>query len=158
MDYSESLNEVRKERARQESSPISKGIQNPKGMSKAIKNLATPTGVFAALKHVDFLKDMPFIAAAMFALLKDILDFIFNETIILGMLFSILCSIFIFMMLWLAGSSRKQKRAKGFVKKAVILIGGGIADSLPGLGFLPIETLTVFLIYITVLSERASEK
>jgi len=126
--------------------------------ANTVKNLAkavTPMGVFSLLKHANLLKDMPFVCAFGFAILKDILDLVFNETIILGALFSIFCSIFIFMMLLLAGSNGKRKLASGFLKTG-LLIGGGVADSLPGLGFLPIETITVFAIYILVLSERAN--
>lgn len=141
----------------------SKNVQRPSSVSGAMntaRNLskaATPMGAFAALKNVNLLKDMPFVCAFGFALLKDLLDFLFNPTVVLGIVFSILCSIFIFMMLMLAGSSGKRKAASGFIKKTMVIIGGGIFDSLPGVGFLPAETFTVFVLYVMALSERGNE-
>jgi hypothetical protein len=132
---------------------VSSAISTAKNMSK----IATPTGVFSLLKQANLLKDMPFICAAGFALLKDILDLVFNETVILGILFSILCSIFIFLMLLLAGSNGKRKAASGLIK-GVVLVGGGVVDSLPGLGFAPVETMTVAIIYMLVLADRANAK
>jgi len=128
---------------------------NPIDTAKNLSKVATPMGVFSLLKHVNLLKDMPFVCAGGFALLKDFLDLIFNETVILGILFSVLCSIFIFMMLLLAGSNGKRKAASGFMK-GIVLVGGGVIDSLPGLGFAPIETMTVAIIYMLVLADRAN--
>jgi len=111
------------------------------------------------LKQVDFLKDVPFFCAFGFAILKDILDIVFALTgvlIILSMLLSILCSIFIFMMLLLTGSSGKQGVAKGLAKKGLSIIGGGLIDLIPGLSILPAATITVGIVYFMTLSERAS--
>jgi hypothetical protein len=129
--------------------------------ANAVKNLAqtvTPMGVFSLMKQASLLKDIPFVCAFGAAILKDISDLVFNETVILGFLFSILCSIFIFMMILLAGSGKKGKAASKIVAKTFTLLGGGLADSLPGLGFLPIETLTVLILYMLVLSERANAR
>jgi hypothetical protein len=57
-------------------------------------------------------------------------------------------------MLTLAGSSGKRNGVKSIVKKAIPLISGGILDSIPGLDFLPIETVTVGVIYYMTLAER----
>jgi hypothetical protein len=76
------------------------------------------------------------------------------ETVVLSILFWALCSIFIFMMMLLVGSSGKKKGANKFVKKILFLISGGVADSIPGVDFLPIETLTVAAIYVLELMER----
>ena len=143
-NHSENLDRARQEKP-------SSSVDTAKNLSK----MATPAGAFSALKQVNLLKDMPFVCAFGFAILKDILDLVFAPTIILSMVFSILCSIFIFMMLLLAGSSGKRKAASGFMKGG-ILIGGGIADSIPGVDFFPVETITVGIIYFMTLSERAS--
>ena len=129
-------------------------IHNATDIGKNLAKAATPMGFFSVLKKIDFLKDMPFFCAFGFAILKDILDLVFAETVILSILFSILCSIFIFMMLTLAGSNGKRKGTKSIVKKIIPLIGGGILDSIPGLDFLPIETVTVGVIYYMTLAER----
>ena len=143
-DYSESLGDARKQQ------PSGNNADTAKNLAKA----ATPMGAFSALKKIDFLKDMPYFCAFGFAILKDILDFVFAETVILSILFSILCSIFIFMMLMLAGSSGKRKGTQGLVKKSLTLIGGGVIDSVPGVDFLPVETVTVGIIYYMALAER----
>ena len=143
-DYSESLGDARKQQS------SNSNIDTAKNLAKT----ATPMGFFSALKKVDFLKDIPFFCAFGFAILKDLLDLVFAETFILSILFSILCSIFIFMMLMLAGSSGKRKGTQGLVKKSLTLIGGGVMDSIPGLDFLPIETVTVGIIYYMALAER----
>ena len=135
-------------------SSASGAVNDAKNLAKA----ATPAGAFSALKQANLLKDMPFICAFGFAILKDLLDLVFAPTIILSMLFSILCSIFIFMMLMLAGSSGKRKGAQSLIKKGIPLISGGIMDSIPGLDFLPIETVTVGIIYYMALSERADDE
>lgn len=126
---------------------------------KAAGNLPkakTPWGFFSLLKHASLLKDMPFVSAFGFAILKDITDFIFNETVILGIVFSIICSIFIFMMLLLVGSGSKRGSANGLLKKGGVLMVGGVVDSLPGLGFFPTETATVLTVYLMTLQERAN--
>jgi hypothetical protein len=165
-DHSEDLEAARKQEQNQQSSSKtnsedhqnSSAIGNASNNTKNIIKSVSPIGLFSAIKQANFLKDLPFMAALMFAILKDLFDFLFNATVILGMLFSVLCSIFIFMMLLLAGSGDKRKKAGGLLRKGIALIGGGLADSLPGFGFLPIETLTVFLIYAMVLQERANAR
>lgn len=144
------------DKSRQQSG--SDNAKNPTDSAKNLAKSATPMGFFSLLKQVNLLRDMPFFCAFGFAILKDLLDLVFAPTVILSILFSILCSIFIFMMLMLAGSSGKRKGAKGFIKKAITLAGGGIADSIPGIDFLPIETVTVGIIYFMALSERANEE
>jgi hypothetical protein len=128
---------------------------NPDSKKSALKNLITPSGIFSSLKQINLLKDIPFACALGFAILKDLLDFVLAPTVILSMLGSILCSIFIFMMLILAKASEERKTASRFITKILVIIGGGVVDSLPGIDFLPIETITIIIIYILVLSERA---
>lgn len=118
----------------------------------AVKS-ANPTGAVSLLKQVDLLGDMPMVAALGAALLKDFSDLVFN-VVLIGGLFSILCSIFIFMMMFLAGAGEKRKAARGLMKKGLFLVAGGLADGIPGLGFLPIETLTVGVVYLMILAER----
>ncbi|HAS00043.1 MAG: hypothetical protein US57_C0004G0037 [Candidatus Moranbacteria bacterium GW2011_GWC2_37_73] len=105
-------------------------------------------------KYINPIADMPFVAAFGAALLKDLLDSVAGPTVILAILFSILCSIFIFMMLLLVSANSKRGMASSFIKKGLILIGGGIVDSIPGINFLPVESLTVAVIYFLTLVER----
>jgi hypothetical protein len=136
--------------------PDSNKTINPDSKKGIAKRMLTPTGFFAALKQASLLKDMPFVCACGFAILKDLLDFVTFETVILPIVFSILCSIFIFMMLMLAHATEKRKTANRFITRFFVIAGGGLLDSLPGIDFLPIETITVFIIYIMVLFERAN--
>lgn len=132
-------------------------IQNATDIGKNLSKAATPMGVFSVLKKIDFSKDIPFFCAFGFAILKDILDIVFTASVALmplSILFSILCSIFIFMMLMLAGSNGKRKGAQGLVKKGLTLMAGGVIDSIPGVDAFPAETATVGVIYYMTLAER----
>ncbi len=141
-DHSERL-----EAARKNSIPK----MNAKNAVSAVKNLASAASLW---KYVDLITDMPIIGAFGAALLKDLLDLVTFETVILPMLFAVLCSIFIFMMLLLIGANGKKKGASKMIQKMLFLVGGGIADGVPGLDFLPIETATVGAVYYTTLVER----
>lgn len=129
-------------------------IKNTLNTAKNIAETASPTGALSLLRQVDFIGDMPYAAALGAALVKDLLDFVVAETVILSILFSMLCSIFIFMMMLLVGSNGKKKGATSLLKKIGVLGVGGIADSIPGIDFFPIETLTVAIIYFLTLVER----
>ena len=83
------------------------------------------------------------------------LDFIFNGTVILGIILTILCFIFVYMMMQLAGFNEGLMVANGMTK-GIVLIGGGVTDSLPGVGFAPAATMTVMTIYLITLSDRAN--
>jgi len=119
---------------------------------------ATPMGAFSLLKQINFMTDMPYAAAFGSALLKDLLDLVDAETVILPIIFSILCSIFIFMMLLLVGANGNKKFANKLLKKTGILIAAGIGDSIPGIDFIPTESLTVAYLYFMELSERKHSK
>lgn len=130
---------------------------------KTAKNLAetaTPVGAASLLKQINLLTDMPYVAAFGAALLKDLLDLVLAETIILPIIFSMMCGIFILMMLQLAGSdSGKTKRARRFAKspmgkRILAIIAGTIAEMIPGLDFVPIESALVVFIYVLALIDR----
>jgi hypothetical protein len=130
------------------------GVNETAKVAKDLASVATPVGALSLLKQINFLGDMPYIAAMGAAMLKDLLDFVAAPTIILSALFSALCTIFIFMMMLLVGSGGKKKVANNLLKKVAILGTGGIADSIPGIDFFPIESITVVAIYVMVLIER----
>lgn len=135
------------------------GVSSAINTAKNLSMLAKPGGIFSVLKQISFFKDIPFFFAIAFAILKDIIDSVLNLTVVLAVVASVCCSFFIFFMLLLAGASEKRKQARGIVKsiiKPLIIAFGGIADSIPGIGFLPIESITAIVIYILVLFERAS--
>ncbi|MEI7891167.1 MAG: hypothetical protein WCI36_04355 [bacterium] len=129
-------------------------IKEKLNTAKDFAAIATPIGAFSLVKQIDFIADMPYVAAIGAALLKDGLDLIDAETVVLPIIFGALCSIFIFMMLLLVGANEKKKNANAMLKKIGILLGGGIADVIPGLDYFPIETATVALIYVMELMDR----
>jgi hypothetical protein len=135
---------------------ISQLLDASKKAQEAAK-LATPVGAISLMKKINLFSDMPYVMAMGAALLKDLIDLLASETVIFGVLFSVLCSIFIFMMMLLVGSGGKKKQAKGFLKKILTLVAGGVADAVPFLGWIPIETATVAIIYVMVLMERDDE-
>jgi hypothetical protein len=162
MDYDErkeALENAR--RAGQEPSPVSnsnnksESIRNTMKTAKNIAKAVTPMGFLSLLTKVSIFKDIPLACAFGFAILKDILDLALGFTVILPAILSILCSIFIFMMMLLSGGINKTKMARNILKGSV-LIGGSIIDSLPGIDFFPFETITVLIVYLLILSERAS--
>ncbi|EKE19874.1 MAG: hypothetical protein ACD_8C00094G0018 [uncultured bacterium] len=162
-NHAERLEEARKNSS---GGGIKSEIESVKDIAKTAKNVAgaaagSPVAALSLAKdalslgkQINLMADMPFVAAFGGALLKDLLDFIAGPTIILAVLFSILCSIFIFMMLLLVNSNSKRGMASSLIKKGLVLIGGGIADSIPGIDFFPIESLTVAVIYYLTLLER----
>jgi hypothetical protein len=67
-----------------------------------------------------------------------------------------LCSIFIGMMILLSGNSGKNKKSKTVFKKILMLGGGTLIEFIPGIDFFPVESATVLMLYVSVLSERAN--
>ncbi len=129
-------------------------LRNAVKAARSITSVATPTGSFSLLREMNGISDMPFIAAMMAAMLKDILDLVTFETVVLPILFAGLCSIFIFMMLLLAGANEKRKNVSKFGLKIVAIVAGFFGEFIPGLGLLPMETATVLIIYVMTLIER----
>jgi len=134
--------------ARQNS--ISKDIK----MAKDVAAIATPAGALSMVKQIDFLADIPYVAALGAAILKDIFDLGTFVSIVLPFIFSVLCGIFIFMMMLLVGAAGKRKGASKMLSKIGILGFGTIVDSIPGLDVFPVETATVIAIYVMELIER----
>lgn len=93
-------------------------------------------------RHVSFFSYMP---ALLIALMKDLLDLTFIGSLPgIGTVVTFCFSILIFFLLMLAGSGQNYTLAK----KGLLLLVGTVAEGiLFGLNFLPIETMTVFLIY-----------
>jgi hypothetical protein len=133
-----------------------------KNAMQAAKKLAGAKAITSDLKamtkEMNLLADMPFVAATGAALLKDVLDLVTFATVILPWIFSLLCGIFIFMMLLLAGASGKKKGAQRILNKLLLTLGGSIADGIPGLGLFPVETFTVIIIYVMTLKERVEDR
>lgn len=123
--------------------------------AKTMAAAATPWGAMALAKKVDFSKDVFFVPAFVAAVLKDVLDFaLIGSLPAIGTVITVCISIFIWFMMLLAGASSKGKIVRGMMKRSMVLIGGTMTEFLFGLNFLPLETITVAIIYLMVLSER----
>jgi len=122
------------------------------GSPKAAVALAK--GALSIFKQIDTLGDMPFFLAIGAAVLKDVIDLITFETIILPFITSICCGIFIFMMLYLGGATDKKRKAKKLMGKGLTILFGSALDFIPGLDIVPIETITVLAVYVWVLFDR----
>lgn len=121
---------------------------------KNMASMASPMGGLSLLKQIDFMGDMPYVLAIMAALGKDILDFTGWDFIGLGTLMGICCGIFIFMMMLLVDAGDKKKTTGKWVKKMLTLSGGVMLDAIPVIDFLPIETITVGVLYVMTLMDR----
>lgn len=118
--------------------------------------LGTPMGAISLVKQINFLGDIPYAAAMGAAILKDISDLVLVGSLPgLGTVITIMCSIFIFMMMLLVGAGEKKKMFKGMFKRGGAIIAGALVGFMPGLNFLPEETITVIAVYVLTLSERA---
>jgi len=116
--------------------------------------LSLAKDAFSIFKQIDMLGDMPFFFALCAAVLKDIMNIVTFETIILPFLTSILCGIFIYMMLYLGGAGDKKKKTKKMMGKGLTILFGSLIDAIPGLDVIPIETITVLIVYVWVLFDR----
>lgn len=132
--------------------------ENLNSTIKDAKKISKSMSVASLLKEANLLLDMPFVAAFGAAILKDALDLADFGTVVLPMLFSALCSLFIFMMLLLVGANGKRKTATKFFQKGLVILGGGLTDAIPGLDLLPVETATVLIIYLMTMRERAETR
>lgn len=94
-------------------------------------------------RHVSIFSYMP---ALFVAALKDVLDFMLIGSLPgLGSVITFCFSLFIFFLLLMAGSGQKYSLTK---KGIVLLIGTAAEGFLFGLNFLPLEVITVVIIYM----------
>jgi hypothetical protein len=108
--------------------------------------------------QINPLADWMYGLAFMAAILKDLLDISQATGIlyILVLVTTLCCSIFIAMMMILgsfthSGTGRVQRK---IIRSWLVLLSGTTAELLFGVNFLPIETLTVLIIYVLMLMER----
>jgi hypothetical protein len=133
---------------------MNKDIQSVKSL---IKNV-TPQGVFSLMRGVNIFSDWMYGLALLAAIFKDALDII-NATGIgyfIVVLATFLVSIFIAMMMLLGSfSGRTQQK---MIRSWLVLLGGTMTELFMGVNFLPIETITVLVVYFLMLSERKRDK
>lgn len=96
--------------------------------------------------------------ALIVALLKDLLDLaLLGSFPGIGTVVTVCFSVLIFLLLLLTRSNSKLVDSRFLIRAGLILILGSVAEGfIFGLNFLPIETLTVFVIYL--LDRNLSDK
>lgn len=131
------------------------------GEAKNLIKNATPWGMFSLFFQMKPFSDWMYGLALLAAILKDLLDFSEATGILYGLVIvlTFLTSIFIAMMMLLGsfenGAGRTQQK---MIRSWLVLLGGTTVEMLFGINFLPIETLTVVIIYIMMLSARKQAK
>ena len=136
-----------------------------KKMAEEVKGLAenaSPVGFISLLMQANLASDWMYGLALMVAVLKDILDF-FEFTGVLYffvIVITLLASIFIALMMILGNAVNKTggRKSQKMIKSWLILLSGTTIELIFGLDILPIETLTVLIIYALLLSHRKMTK
>ena len=170
LEYKRQLQEARKKEAAKKARVTARNTSKKyntgknKGLARKTiddaKNLAkstTPWGLLSLLTQASPFCDWMYGLALFAAIFKDIMDLIEASGIgyILVVILTFCASIFIGLMMLLGSFSTGQGRTQHkILKNYLILIGGTAAELLFGLNILPIETITVLIIYGLVLSER----
>lgn len=131
---------------------------------KSAKNLiksATPWGIFSLMSQGSIFSDWMYGLALFAAVFKDLFDLIEVTGIgyIIVIITTFCCSIFIaFMMILGSFSNGFGRMQQKVIRSWLVLLGGTTAELLFGVNFLPIETLTVLIIYAMLLSDRKQSK
>jgi|GEM_PF-1802060 len=136
-----------------------------KNIGSLAKNASSPLGFFSLIAQASLLSDWMYGLALIAAILKDLLDLL-EVTGILYLIIIVatfLCSIFIAMMIILGSYSngnglRGGRMQQKMIRSWIVLLGGTAIEMTFGINFLPIETLTVLIIYALALSARVNAK
>ena len=155
---------VRKESKKQKARKTLKKYGTGKNKGQAAETIkrardmaesATPWGAMALISKINILSDWPYSLALIAAILKDVFDFLEATGIgyVAVIVFTFLCSIWIAMMMLLA-SGGKGRRQQKIIRNWLILLSGTTAEMIFGIDILPIETLTVLIIYALTLIDR----
>jgi hypothetical protein len=133
-------------------------LQNKTDQAKNLAKTATPMGALKLMSQVQ-VTDVLFVIPVSAAVLKDVSDVVIIGSLPgLGTVVSICCSITIGLFTITLGGGGAKKKAKGFIngptKIVLTLIGGTLVEMLPGVNFVPTETVTAVVVYMMVLSQR----
>jgi len=139
-----------------------------KGMAKdtidsaknLVKDVATPWGALSLMTKIS-IGDWMYFLALLAAVFKDILDLIefAGITYIIIIIITFCISIFIGMMMLLGSMSHGQGRAQQKILRSwLTLLTGTTAELIFGVNILPIETITVIIIWGFVLSARKHKR
>jgi hypothetical protein len=128
---------------------------------KAKKAITGTVNFFSLLGYINPFIDWLFGIALILAILKDILDIVNNALIAAGgvgeiliIIFTFFISVFIFLVMIITGSVGKTKMARNTIKKILAIIGIAIAEAIPAIDLLPMETILVVTTFWMTLRER----
>ena len=168
LNLREQRKEKEEQKARERINKYNTG-KNKGRAGEAIRNArnlarnATPWGMTSLLFQIKPLSDWMYGLALIAAIFKDILDITEATGIMYAVVIvaTLLCSIFIAMMMILGGFSNGAEGGRvqqKMIRSWLILLGGTVAEMLFGINFLPIETFTVAIVYVLLLSARKQSK
>lgn len=171
LEYKRQLRETRREEAQKKAGATLKKYSTGKNKGQAkktineaknlVKSAATPWGVLSLIMQASPFKDWMYGLALFVAIFKDVLDLIEATGIgyVVVVVSTFCASIFIGLMMYLGNSSSGRSRAQNKVLKSyLVLIGGTAIELIFGIDILPIETLTVLIIYGMALAARKQAK
>jgi len=129
-------------------------LKNKADQAKNLAKSASPMGALKLASQIQ-VSDVLFVIPVSAAVLKDVSDVILIGSLPgLGTVVSICCSITIGLFTIVLGGGGAKKSAKGSTKIILFLIGGTLVEMVPGVDFVPVETVTAVLVYILVLQQR----
>ncbi len=134
---------------------LKRGKENFASNAKIMAKAATPWGIMAIFSQGNILTDWPYALALIAAILKDIFDLaeFTGVGFALVFIFTLMCGIWIAMMMLLAGGGKGRRQQK-IIRSWLILLSGTTMELLFGIDLLPIETVTVLIIYALALVDR----
>lgn len=150
----------RTKQAREKNIGKSKKIKSQIGQFRQIAKTASPVGFFSLMLQIKPMKDWTYGLALFAAIFKDIVDLIEGTIVLYAVVVVVgFCvSIFIGLMMLLANSMEEKKHNRKMTKRWITLFLGTAAEILIGVNFIPMETLTVLLIYAMTLQDRKEAK
>jgi hypothetical protein len=112
-------------------------------------------------RYIDPFIDWLFAIALMLAILKDISDILTTTLLVAGglgemlvFIFTSFTSIFIFLIMIITGSTGNVKLAKSIIKKTLLLLATAMAEMIPIIDLLPMESILVVVVFWITLRDR----
>lgn len=128
---------------------------------QAVKDIKKKINPVSLLKQLNPFIDWLFGIALALAILKDILDIVNTALIVAGgigelliIIFTFFISVIIFLILVITGSQKNVKLAKSIIKKFLLIVATAMAEMIPAIGMLPMETILVVVVFLITLQER----
>ncbi len=122
---------------------------------KNASQMASIAQIGSLSQHINPLWDWLYAIALALAILKDLVDLVgIGSLPLIGTVITILISLSLGSIMLLVGGYSKKKMARSIAKRYGTLFGGTMIEFLFGVNVLPIETLTIIIVYVLTLKER----